>query len=827
MKNHWWRYILSLTLAGAMLVPSAHAAGGGGSFYQALSQLVNSRDDSFYFDAIELSTGSNILKLDGVEQEMDVAPDIRNNRTMLPIRAVAEAAGASVDFDAQSQTVVITSPYGDEIRCPIGSSSMTVNAQTCTLDAPSYARDGRTYLPVRAVAEALDLEVEWDQATSTVTITAPYQSARVLAWSDTLDASGLGASTVLTDGTGLWVLQFERPAQAKQAVQTLQAQGITAGPDRYIPPIGETGSGASAQSDHYSWGVEDCGFDAFVEQQELTGSEVVAVVDTGVDDSHPFLKGRVLSGRDFVDGDDDPDDGHYHGTHVAGTVIDCAGSAPVNILPVRVLDSRGSGYDSTVAAGIKYAADSGADVINLSLGGNRGSGNDSIDEALSYAIERGTLVVAAAGNESTDTSRCCPAHVTTPGMVVVSAGDSGHNKAYFTNYGESVDLMAPGVDIKSAVPGNAYKTLNGTSMASPHAAAAAALLDLAWGKSLSPAELEAKVRSATDNGTWSDKYMGCGFLDLSKASVPDGGAPAPETPVPGPTTPEVVSYRYSTEHVSLAPGESASLTVTAVYKDGTTKDVTASCGLYSTNEEVATISGGTISAKAAGTARITMGSVPNSVGLPAPVTVTVSGNAAPAPAPAPAPVVERYEYSPSSLTLMEGESAGLTVTAVYTDGSRKDVTASCGLYSTDTGIASIQGGTVTGVRAGTARISMSAVPDGVTLPDPVAVTVTAASQETVYKRLFWGIGGSTSGTSGSLTLAKGRSVQADIYGETADGTIVKLTQACQPYSSDPSVVTVSPDGTLTAVGPGYAYLWLKSAPNNGLQLPPLLEIQVN
>ncbi len=825
MKKTWWTRLVSLALAGMMLAPAAaQAAGPGDSFYQSLSQLLNSRDDSFYFDSMELTLGSSILTLDGVERQMDAAPDVQNNRTMLPIRAVAEAAGARVDYDAQSETVVITGPYGDEIRCPIGASSMTVNAEACTLDAPSYAKDGRTYLPVRAVAEALDLEVTWDQAASKVVITAPYQSARVLAWAEKLDTGDLNASTVLSDGTGLWVLQFRTPAEAKQAVERLRTRGVTAGPDRYIPPVEEQAAGTAAQGGPYSWGVEDCGFDTFVERCSglFTGSGVVAVVDTGVDGSHPFLAGKVLSGRDFVDGDDDPDDGHYHGTHVAGTVIDCAGTAPVRILPVRVLDSRGSGYDSTVAAGIKYAADQGADVINLSLGGSRGSGDDSIDAALSYAVGKGTLVVAAAGNESDDTARHCPAHVTAPGTVVVSAGDSRHAKAYFTNYGESVDCMAPGVDIKSAAPGSAYKTLSGTSMAAPHAAAAAVLLDLAWGKSLSPAELEAKVRTATANGTWTDKYTGCGFLDLSRASVPDGTVPSPAptpapSPSPAPGAPEAVSYRYSVSSLSLRAGETAGLTVTAVYADGTTKDVTGSCGLYSTDTEVATVSGGTVTARKTGTARISMGTVPNSVGLPAPVTVTVTEQAA--------PVVASYAISPASLSMAEGETAGLTVTAVYTDGSRKDVTGSCGLYSTDTGVATVSGGIVTAQKAGTARISISAVPDGVALPEPVPVTVTAASPDTSYKRLFWGISG-TSGAATSLTLSQGRSVQADIYGETASGAIVRLTQECQPYSSDPSVITVGADGTVTAVGPGYAYLWLKSAPNNGLQLPPLLEVEV-
>lgn len=204
---------MALALAGTVLVPAGGtaAAAEADGFYTSLAQLLDEQDDSFYFDSMELTIGSNILTVDGEAQQMDVAPDTLNQRTMLPIRAVAEAVGAKVDYDAVNQAVIIVGPYGDEIQCPIGSSSMSVNAELCSLDAPSYAKNGRTYLPVRAVAEALNLDVAWDQETSTVTISAPYQTARVLAWSDTLDAASLDPEKAIQDGSGLWVLQFSTP----------------------------------------------------------------------------------------------------------------------------------------------------------------------------------------------------------------------------------------------------------------------------------------------------------------------------------------------------------------------------------------------------------------------------------------------------------------------------------------------------------------------------------------------------------------------------------------------------------------------------------------
>lgn len=802
--------LLSLALAGT-LVPAVTAVEPD-DFYTDLAHLINQQGNDSYFDSMELTIGSETLTLDGKRLQLDVAPVINNNRTMLPIRAVAETAGATVNYDPASRTVLINSAYGDEIQCPVGSNFMKVNAELCSLDAPSYIENNRTYLPVRAVAEALQLDVEWVSETSTVLISAPYQTARVLAWSnDTLDTSELSPTAAIQDGDGLWVLQFAKPAQAKQAVEVLQSRGIIAEPDLYIPPVNEVENNEIQSTAHWSWGVADCKFDSFVSSQKLTGSGVVSVVDTGVDATHPFLKNRVLKGRDFVSGDNDPADEHYHGTHVAGTIIDCVGDAPVKILPVRVLNALGSGYNSTVAAGIKYAADQGSDVINLSLGCTRFlSSSDVIDSAIDYAIKKGSLCVIAAGNNSNDTSWYCPSHLTTPGTVIVSAGDSKHSKAYFTNYGSNADLMAPGVSIKACTPKNSYKTLNGTSMATPHVAAAAVLLDLAWKDSLTPAQLEEKVHTATTNGKWTDKYQGYGFLDMSKASVP-----APDD--------EIKSYRYNVSELSLKAGETAKITVNAVYSDGSTKDVTASAQLHSNDPNVATVNNsGAVAAVKEGTTYISMGSLSESIPIPAPIAVTVTSKTPSEPK------LTGYRYNVSELSLKAGETARVTVTAVYSDGSTKDVTASAQLYSTNTNVATVNNsGTVTAVKEGTTRISINlTVPAHISIPEPVTVTVNSPDDSISYKRLFWGISNDIGNTAASLTLAKGRTLKVAVYGETTDGKIVDLTKQCGIYSGDPSVLTVNADGTLQAVKAGSTYLSIKSAPNPNLELPPILEIKV-
>lgn len=474
MKQRHLKRVLCWALTLVILAPAlptvSHATQTEEEFYSELAKLIQADDTESFFDTMELTIGSSVLTVDGEEETLDAAPAISDSRTMLPIRAVAENAGAEVDYEPASKTVIISNDYGDVVRCPVGENTMTVNDSICDLDVAAYIDEssGRTYLPVRAVAEALNLEVGWNQQSSTVTFAAPYQTARLVVLADQLDTRGLGAETVISDGTGMWVLQFAAPAQAKEATATLEARGIIAEPDRYIPPIEDiSGVELSVSGSHYSWGAENCGFDSFVGNysSQFTGRDTVAVVDSGVDSSHPFLRGRVLSnGYDFIDGDSVPNDGSSHGTHVAGTIIDCVGSAPVNVLPVRVLNNQGKGTDLTVSAGIKYAANHGADIINLSLGGGC---SRAIDSAVSYAIGKGCLVVVAAGNDNQNTANYSPAHITSPGVVVVSAGDTRHAKACFSNYGNSVDLMAPGVSILAAVPNGGYKYMGGTSMATP------------------------------------------------------------------------------------------------------------------------------------------------------------------------------------------------------------------------------------------------------------------------------------------------------------------------------------------------------------------------
>ncbi|MFC4547161.1 S8 family peptidase [Paenactinomyces guangxiensis] len=243
----------------------------------------------------------------------------------------------------------------------------------------------------------------------------------------------------------------------------------------------------------------------------------IAIVDTGVQSNHPDLSGKVINGRDFVDDDNVSNDANGHGTHCAGIAAavtnngtGIAGMAPnARILAVRVLDANGSGTLDDVANGIIHAADQGAQVISLSLGGS--SGTSSLQNAVNYAVNKGSVVVAAAGN-SGSSAPSYPAYYSN--AIAVASTDSADRKSSFSNYGSWVDVAAPGSSIYSTYIGSSYRSLSGTSMATPHVAGLAGLL-AAQGKNNS--QIRAAIENTADQISGTGTYWSYGRVNAAKA----------------------------------------------------------------------------------------------------------------------------------------------------------------------------------------------------------------------------------------------------------------------------------------------------------------------
>ncbi|MPZ16152.1 MAG: S8 family serine peptidase, partial [Chloroflexi bacterium] len=249
-------------------------------------------------------------------------------------------------------------------------------------------------------------------------------------------------------------------------------------------------------------------------------SVVVAVLDTGVDLNHPDLQGRLVPGRNIVNPGAPPQDDSSHGTHAAGTIaairnnsLGIAGVASgVSIMPIKVLEADGSGTDTDVAAGIRWATDNGARVINMSFGGPEPS--DLVDEALSYATARGVVFVVAAGNEGGSALRYPAA---TEPSIAVGATTETDGRASFSNFGSWVDLGAPGVNILStswSAGTSTYRAASGTSMAAPHVAGVIGLL-LSVKPDLTISEIDTILKYTVD--PVAGEGIGAGRLNAARA----------------------------------------------------------------------------------------------------------------------------------------------------------------------------------------------------------------------------------------------------------------------------------------------------------------------
>lgn len=301
---------------------------------------------------------------------------------------------------------------------------------------------------------------------------------------------------------------------------------------------------------------------------------VIAVIDSGVSAGHPDLNGKVLAGYDFFNNDADASDDNGHGTAVAGIAAAATnngiGMAGISwnspILPVKVLGADGSGSYSAIANGITWAADRGARVINLSLGGT--SSSRTLQSAVDYAWNRNCLLIAAAGNNGNSIA-FYPAACRN--VVAVSATDSSDRRPSWSNYGTYVDVSAPGVSVLTLYGANSYASWNGTSFASPVTAGVVSLMAAANPSLSNAGVVDALLKNSDDIGTAGyDVYYGYGRVNARKAvaavvtpTVVDSTAPSVAI-----TSPADGAQVSGTTNVSLSAADNVGVTKVELYIGG-------------------------------------------------------------------------------------------------------------------------------------------------------------------------------------------------------------------------------------------------------------------
>lgn len=444
-------------------------------------------------------------------------------------------------------------------------------------------------LPQKAKAQNNDhvpgqILVKFKQGTSQQEIDTQINShrARILKRIDKLNVLALKVPEAVQDTI---VSALLKNPNVEFAEPDYYAQALSAPNDTFfdrqwgLENIGQTINGVV--------GKEDADIDAPTAWDTTQNGVKVAILDVGINESHPDLAGKVVDRKDFTNSASGTNDVYGHGTHVAGIVAamtnnsdGVAGVCPgCQLLNGKVLDDSGSGAYSWVANGIIWAADNGAKVINLSLGGPASS--TTLENAVNYAWNKGVVIVAAAGNSNNSSKTYPAAYINS---MAVAATDNQDNRAYFSSYGSSwVDVAAPGVYVfstwkdatSSANPQPecygtvCYKYASGTSMSTPMVAGVAGLV---WKSNYnqSASSVRTRIELTADKISGTGTYWSAGRVNAALAVSPSTSptptlSPSP-TPTPTPlvdTQPPTVAITYPADGSFVARGKRLTISASA------------------------------------------------------------------------------------------------------------------------------------------------------------------------------------------------------------------------------------------------------------------------
>ena len=398
---------------------------------------------------------------------------------------------------------------------------------------------------------------------------------------------------------------------------------------------------------------------------------VIAILDSGVDATHPDLAAKIVPGYNTYDGTSDTQDVYGHGTLVAGAAAAIGGNgegiaSPAwqnAIMPMRVTDTAGFAYTSTLADALTWATDHGARVLNMSFGGVAAS--STILSASQYAMNHGAVVVAAAGN-----CGCFDATPQTPYILSVSATDQNDIVAGWSSSGPYVDLSAPGVAILTTAAGGGYASVSGTSFASPITAGVIALM-LSVNPALPPATaVDLVAANSQDLGEvgWDPSY-GAGRLDAERAvlaAVAYAAPPDTTAPSVAITAPSAGSVVTGTVTVSVSASDNVGVSGVDLYVDGAYYASSAIAPYTFTLDSTTLADGGhTLSARATDAA--------GNVGVSASDAISVQ-NTVPSVVDTTPPSVSIASTSITgkklNVTVSATDDVAVTLVELYVDGTR-------------------------------------------------------------------------------------------------------------------------------------------------------------
>lgn len=410
------------------------------------------------------------------------------------------------------------------------------------------------------------------------------------------------ATDAVVSRDGRFVLQFSSEKKLLSCLENLNKNPDIIYAERDMPIYTEA---LDAAEEYLSWGTQAIEADVYSQKiaSNVSGRSItVAIVDSGCEDID-FIKDKLVPGYDFFENDSDAYEDispKSHGTFLASVIVDCTRNLPVKIMPIRILDLEEASLINAIN-GIRYAADNGADVINISLGAVLSKCN-ALEDAINYATEKNISVVVCAGNLKIDIKNFCPAHIEDV-ITVSSVNQNNEFSEIFSNYGDNIDLAAPGENIVGYNASGELTALYGTSVSAAFVSAAAAMYRLDNQGCTAKQVQDSLNEYAEDFGDegWDNKY-GWGVIRLGNIPV--------SNPIP------VESISFPMASYSLTVGETLEINPIFAPDAATDKSFTLSAD----NGNV-TIKGNVITAVSAGTTTLV---ITSSNGKQGTATVTIS-----------------------------------------------------------------------------------------------------------------------------------------------------------------------------------------------------------